>query len=541
MNTTFDELSAPPTREFEWMRPRPDVLDANENETITDDQRAENAVSRTDSPDQVLLKLFYEWVLGTPRLADVQPVRVWLCSPGNHPVSLPLPGGNAPGKHPASIDLPLDDAVADWVWENQRPLTIVANKDYRFPNFARLLLAWDISYFCAVPLMLANRRIGILGLASASREALRNFDLDFAQRGAGNFVALTKKENAPGHQPESPKEFRGETSSREKDGISENNFEGIIGRSTGIAALCEQIKVFGPTSSTVLVLGETGSGKERFAQAIHNLSPRRNRPFIKVNCAAIPAGLIESELFGHERGAFTGAIARRAGRFEMADGGTLFLDEIGDIPLELQPKLLRVLQEQEFERVGSTQTTRVNVRIVAATSRDLPRMVAARQFRADLYYRLNVCPLRVPALRDRPEDIPLLVRHFVDIYSAKTGKRVTEVPAETMGVLLRYPWPGNVRELQNVIERAVILSPGKVLQASLDELQQSPQTNDELDAELNDNLTTLKDVEREHIIRALAATNWVLGGPKGAGARLGLPRTTLIAKMQKLGITRAQA
>jgi formate hydrogenlyase transcriptional activator len=354
-------------------------------------------------------------------------------------------------------------------------------------------------------------------------------------------VALTKKENAPGHQPESPKEFRGETSSREKDGISENNFEGIIGRSTGIAALCEQIKVFGPTSSTVLVLGETGSGKERFAQAIHNLSPRRNRPFIKVNCAAIPAGLIESELFGHERGAFTGAIARRAGRFEMADGGTLFLDEIGDIPLELQPKLLRVLQEQEFERVGSTQTTRVNVRIVAATSRDLPRMVAARQFRADLYYRLNVCPLRVPALRDRPEDIPLLVRHFVDIYSAKTGKRVTEVPAETMGVLLRYPWPGNVRELQNVIERAVILSPGKVLQASLDELQQSPQTNDELDAELNDNLTTLKDVEREHIIRALAATNWVLGGPKGAGARLGLPRTTLIAKMQKLGITRAQA
>ena len=275
--------------------------------------------------------------------------------------------------------------------------------------------------------------------------------------------------------------------------------------------------------------------------AIHNLSPRRDRPFVKVNCAAIPAGLIESELFGHERGAFTGALNRRAGRFEMADGGTLFLDELGDIPVDLQPKLLRVLQEQEFERIGSTQTTRVNVRIVAATSRDLPRMVAAREFRADLYYRLNVFPLRVPALRERLEDIPLLVRHFVEVYSRKAGKRVTDVQAETLKTLLGHTWPGNVRELQNVIERAVILSTGNVLRPSLDELQPSSQTEEAVGADRKDHQTTLKDAEREHIIRALAATNWVVGGAEGAAARLGLPRTNLIAKMQKLGITRAQA
>jgi formate hydrogenlyase transcriptional activator len=327
----------------------------------------------------------------------------------------------------------------------------------------------------------------------------------------------------------------------EEEVPSENNFEGIIGRSTATNAVCKQIKVVAPTGSTALILGETGTGKELIARAIHNLSPRRDRPFIKVNCAAIPSGLIESELFGHERGAFTGAISRRIGRFEMADSGTLFLDEIGDIPPELQPKLLRVLQEREFERVGNTKTTRVDVRIVAATSRDLPSMVASREFRPDLYYRLNVFPLRVPALRERSEDIPLLVRHFVELYSARASKRITDIPAETMDVLLRYSWPGNVRELQNVIERAVILSPGKVLRPSLDELQHSSQITEAGYVDNSDDRTTLKDMVRERIIQALAATNWVLGGPKGAAARLGLARTTLIAKMQKLDITRAQA
>jgi formate hydrogenlyase transcriptional activator len=325
-------------------------------------------------------------------------------------------------------------------------------------------------------------------------------------------------------------------------GVSpEDNFEGIIGRSDAMNWLCKQIKIVAPTGSTTLILGETGTGKERIARAIHGLSQRSDRPFIKVNCAAIPAALIESELFGHERGAFTGAINRRIGRFEMADTGTLFLDEIGDIPLELQPKLLRVLQEQEFERVGNTQTTRVNVRIVAATSRELPRMVAAREFRADLYYRLNVFPLRVPALRERAEDIPLMIRHFVELYASRMDKPIVIIPPETMAGLSRYSWPGNVRELQNVIERAVILSTGKVLHSPLDELEQSVETIDSAYQNDDGELRTFDDAAREHIVKALAATNWVLGGPKGAGARLGLRRTTLMAKMQKLGISRAQA
>jgi formate hydrogenlyase transcriptional activator len=322
---------------------------------------------------------------------------------------------------------------------------------------------------------------------------------------------------------------------------TENNFEGIIGRSPVMRALCGRIKIVAPTESTVLILGETGTGKELVARAIHNLSPRCARPFIKVNCAAIPPGLIESELFGHERGAFTGAISRRIGRFEMADGGTLFLDEIGDLPLELQAKLLRVLQEQEFEKIGGSQTQKVSVRIVTATSRDLRAMVASREFRADLYYRLNVLPMRLPALRERSEDIPLLVHHFAEFYSSRAGRRLADIPDDAMELLMRHPWPGNVRELQNVVERAVVLSTGKVLRPALDESQQSSGTEAAAGRAEKGHQTTLKEMEREHIIQALAATNWVIGGPKGAGARLGLARTTLIAKMQKLGINRAQA
>jgi formate hydrogenlyase transcriptional activator len=288
-------------------------------------------------------------------------------------------------------------------------------------------------------------------------------------------------------------------------------------------------------------LGETGTGKELIARAIHNRSSRRNRPFVRVNCAAIPSGLLESELFGHERGAFTGAIARKIGRFELAHGGTLFLDEIGDIPLDLQPKLLRVLQEQEFERLGSTQTTRVDVRVVAATSRDLPKMLADREFRSDLYYRLNVFPVRLPALRERAEDIALLVRHFVDVYAKRMNKQVECVPQEAMRVLLNHPWPGNVRELQNFIERAVILSTGKVLRPPLAELKEPADRLDASRESAAPKAITLKDAEREHIIQALAETHWVIGGPKGAAARLGLQRTTLISKMQRVGISRAQA
>ncbi len=320
----------------------------------------------------------------------------------------------------------------------------------------------------------------------------------------------------------------------------EDQFEGIIGCSASLREVFGQLKIVAPTDSTVLLLGETGTGKELIARALHNRSSRRDRPFVRVNCAAIPSGLLESELFGHERGSFTGAIARKIGRFEMAHGGTIFLDEIGDIPAELQPKLLRVLQEQEFERLGSTQTIRVNVRVVAATSRNLPQMVADRQFRGDLYYRLNVFPIRLPALRERVEDIPLLVRYFTARYATRMQKSVDQVSIKAMNELPQYSWPGNVRELQNFIERAVILSPGKVLRLPLSELNQHNSLAD-IPGQSPGSRLTLKDANREHIIQALAETNWIIGGLKGAAARLGLKRTTLISKMQRLAISRAPA
>ena len=320
----------------------------------------------------------------------------------------------------------------------------------------------------------------------------------------------------------------------------EDQFEGIIGGSQSLREVFAQLKIVAPTDSTVLLLGETGTGKELVAHALHKRSARRDRPFVRVNCAAIPSGLLESELFGHERGSFTGAIARKIGRFEMAHGGTIFLDEIGDIPAELQPKLLRVLQEQEFERLGSTQTIRVNVRVVAATSRNLPQMVADRQFRGDLYYRLNVFPIRLPALRERMEDIPLLVRYFTARYATRMQKSVDQVSIKAMNELPQYSWPGNVRELQNFIERAVILSPGKVLRLPLSELNQHNSLAD-IPGQSHGSRLTLKDAERELIIQALAETNWIIGGLKGAAARLGLKRTTLISKMQRQGISRALA
>jgi formate hydrogenlyase transcriptional activator len=319
-----------------------------------------------------------------------------------------------------------------------------------------------------------------------------------------------------------------------EDGIHiEHHGEEIIGASPAFKEALRQMEVVAPTDATVLLQGETGAGKERFARAVHQLSARRDRPFVTVNCAAIPTGLLESELFGHERGAFTGALVQKLGRFELAHRGTLFLDEIGDLPLELQPKLLRVIQEQAFERLGSARTQRVDVRLVVATNRDLAQMVDARQFRADLYYRLNVFPITVPPLRQRPEDIPLLVRHFVRHYARQLRKRIDTIPAEAMEALTHYHWPGNVRELQNVIERAVILSPGPTLRLALDELPRSQPATGSLAR-----VRTLEEVEREHILRVLQNTKWVIGGPHGAAARLGLRRTTLLYHMEKLGISR---
>jgi formate hydrogenlyase transcriptional activator len=285
-----------------------------------------------------------------------------------------------------------------------------------------------------------------------------------------------------------------------------------------------------PTDASVMIQGETGTGKELIAQAIHNRSARRNQAFIKVNCAAIPSGLLESELFGHEKGAFTGAVMRKPGRFELADQGTLFLDEVGDIPLELQAKLLRVLQEHEFERLGSTRTQQVDVRVIAATHRDLKQMVEEGTFRSDLYYRLHVFPLTVPPLRDRREDIPLIVRHFVDKYARRMNRRIDTIPPRTMEVFQNYSWPGNVRELQNFVERAVILSPGSALRGPLEELKTTAMQGSAT------NLSTLEEMERDHVLRALRESNWVTGGPKGAAVRLGMKRTTLAYRIRKLGI-----
>jgi formate hydrogenlyase transcriptional activator len=313
----------------------------------------------------------------------------------------------------------------------------------------------------------------------------------------------------------------------------ERRFEQVIGNSRALEAVLEQVEQVAPTYATVLIQGETGTGKELIARAIHNISPRCGRSFVKLNCAAIPLDLLESELFGHEKGAFTGAIAQKIGRFELADKGTLFLDEVGDIPLVLQPKLLRVLQEQEFERLGSTRTHRVDVRVVAATNRDLVKMVQCGEFRIDLYYRLNVFPVVLPPLRERRQDIPALVAHFVDTYSRRMGKQIVQILPDTMSALSSYQWPGNIRELQNFIERSVILSVGPVLRPPLAELKCSPAV-ESLGA------ITLEEVERDHIVKTLELTRWVVAGPNGAAARLGIKRSTLYFRMQKLGISRAK-
>ena len=312
---------------------------------------------------------------------------------------------------------------------------------------------------------------------------------------------------------------------------NQRRFEQIIGNSAALESVFGEVERVGPTGSTVLIQGETGTGKELIARAIHNISSRCGRPFIKLNCAAIPFDLLESEFFGHEKGAFTGAIAQKIGRFELADKGTLFLDEIGDIPLALQPKLLRVLQEQEFERLGSARTHQVDVRLVAATNRDLADMVKKGEFRSDLYYRVNVFPILLPPLRARSEDIPSLVSHFVEIYGRRIGKQINHIPPATMSALSSYQWPGNIRELQNFIERSVILSDGTALDPPLGELRKSA-VAESLGA------VTLKDAERDHILKTLKQTRWVVAGPNGAAARLGMKRSTLYFRMQKLGISR---
>lgn len=534
----MDELVASPAREMSCGQQWPPLGE-------TDFAASAHAVDgeREDALpiDRGLPRLLYELAVRLPAQPDVQALCVWLYEPTGETIRVHVLTVDLPAKLRAGMEFPTDDSIAGWVWNHQRPLVIDTEAETRFPEFARFLLQGGIRSFCGVPLMIAERRIGVLGLASVKSHAFHRFNLQFVQRGFTETAGVVG--NIPGlrGQFRRNEEIDDEMSALDEEVRSEDKFEDIIGRSDSLRAALDQVKIVAPTNSTVLILGETGTGKELVARAIHNRSSRRNRPFVRVNCAAIPLGLLESELFGHERGAFTGAIARKIGRFELAHGGTIFLDEIGDIPLELQPKLLRVLQEQEFERLGSTQTTRVDVRVVAATSRDLPQMAAKREFRSDLYYRLNVFPVRLPALRERREDIALLVRHFVGLYAKRMNKRVERIAQEAMQDFLNYPWPGNVRELQNFIERSVILSPGKVLQPPLGELKQPADRLAACVQTAEPKIRTLKDAEHEQILQALAEANWVIGGSKGAAARLGLQRTTLFYKMKRLGISRAQA
>ncbi len=396
---------------------------------------------------------------------------------------------------------------------------------------AQHLLADGVKALCAVPLLSYDRALGALNVGRCGDNIFTQEDVELLTQVAQQIAIAVENGLAYREIADLKEKLSKEKLYLEEEIKTEYDFEDIVGSSAALKRVLKQVEIVAPTDSTVLILGETGTGKELLARAIHDRSSRRERTLVKLNCAAIPTGLLESELFGHERGAFTGAIAQKVGRFELADGGTLFLDEVGDIPLELQSKLLRVLQEQEFERLGGTRTIKVNIRLLAATNRDLVHMVAEKEFRSDLYYRLNVFPLTIPALRDRREDIPSLVRYFAQKFARRMKKTIDSISTEGMAALAQYDWPGNVRELENVIERATILSQGGELQLALEKL--APKAS--LDTH---SVSTLEAAERAHIVRALQAANWIIGGPHGAAAQLGMKRTTLQSRMQKLSIVR---
>jgi formate hydrogenlyase transcriptional activator len=443
--------------------------------------------------------------------------------------------------------IPRDASPAGRAIGEAKMLVVRGKELDQYPSeVVRLLRAEGLQTICCIPLSNRGRTFGTLNLASRSDDAFTDPDIEIVQQVAAQ-VAIAVENALAFKEIDALKDKLAEEKLYLEEEIRNAfNFEEIVGESAAIRRVLAQVELVAPAGTTVLIQGETGTGKEVIARAVHNLSPRRERTFVKINCAAIPSGLLEAELFGHERGAFTGALNQKIGRFELADRGTLFLDEVGDIPLELQPKLLRVLQEQEFERLGSNRTQRVDVRVVAATNRDLPKLVAERAFRSDLYYRLNVFPINIPALRERKEDVPLLVRYFVQKFSRALNKTVEYVPADVMDALANYAWPGNIRELENLIERAVLLSPGKELRVPLSELKPAMALSDPASpfASLSTaiptsvSISTLEEAERQHILRALRQTEWRIAGPKGAATMLGMKRTTLQARMRKLGIRR---
>jgi formate hydrogenlyase transcriptional activator len=443
--------------------------------------------------------------------------------------ALDFPSGK--GLLQENLTAPLDGSISGMVVTSRQPKLVTVEDLQRFPSdLTQRHYAEGIRSGCVLPLIARNRVLGTLILGSLRENAFTQDDLEFLNQVASQ-IAIAIENALAFREIAALKDKLSEEKLYLEDEIRTSyNFNEIVGESAALQRLLKQVEIVAPTDSAVLILGETGTGKELIARALHNLSARREHTFVKLNCAAIPTGLLESELFGHERGAFTGAIAQKIGRFELAHRGTLFLDEVGDIPLELQPKLLRVLQEQEFERLGGTRTIRVDVRLIAATNRDLAQMAADKEFRSDLYYRLNVFPLMAPPLRERAQDILPLVRYFTQKYARRMNKRIETITTETITALSCYSWPGNVRELENFIERAVILSPGPILQVPLAELK-TP-TREPLSQTL-----TLVEAEREHIVQVLRETKGVVGGPQGAAARLGMKRTTLQSKMRKLGIT----
>ena len=418
-----------------------------------------------------------------------------------------------------------------------------ADRDQFSPEVYELSVAEDVKSLCAIPLVSRGRAVGVLTIARRSESSVTPEDVEFFSQASGQIAIAV--ENALAYQEisELKDKLTQEKLYLEDEIRSEMNFAEIIGESHALRRVLKQVETVAPTDSTVLIYGETGTGKELIARAIHDLSPRRSKAFVKLNCAAIPTGLLESELFGHEKGAFTGAIAQRIGRFEVANGGTIFLDEIGEIHLELQTKLLRVLQEREFERLGSSRTLRTDARLIAATNRDLEAMVSEQKFRSDLFFRLNVFPVHVPPLRERQADIPLLVKHFAQQFCHRMNKVIDTVPSATMDALRRYHWPGNIRELQNLIERAMIVSTGPVLTVDVADLK-LPKSPSPTSARFSSGSTNgalhdvLGETERQEILKALEQSNWVVAGPKGAAAKLGLKRSTLQLRMSKLGISR---
>ncbi len=426
--------------------------------------------------------------------------------------------------------IPLEGTPAGLALTTREPVL----SDYCKTEDARVISS-GLKSGCTAPLLFRDRVLGVLSIKSLSENAFSKDDAELFGQVAKQ-VAIAVENALAYREIETLKnKLEEEKLYLEEEIRTEYNFEEIIGNSPALKRVLQDVETVAATDSTVLIYGETGTGKELIAHAIHNLSQRHERTLVKVNCAAIPTGLLESEFFGHERGAFTGAIDRRIGRFELANQGTIFLDEVEDIPLELQSKLLRVLQEQEFERLGSSRTLRVSVRVVAATNSDLAELVAEKKFRSDLYYRLNVFPINVPPLRERPEDIPMLVHFFAQKFAQQMKRRIESVPKETMAALTSYHWPGNIRELQNLVERGVILSRGSSLEIPLAELKHSNKVSNHTNGS-----TTLEAVERDHILRVLGELNWVIGGPNGAAARLGVNRTTLNHRLRKLGINRPQ-